>query len=86
MGEEFVFENARLRLIQDGREDLAEVVRHVSLYDCGAGYDILSYELDGRPRYIECKTTVGSSMKFEITSNEWNKAKKYREQYNCTGL
>ncbi|WP_159887555.1 DUF3883 domain-containing protein [Paenibacillus puerhi] len=81
MGEEFVFEFERLRLVQDGREDLAESVQHVSLYDCGAGYDILSYELDGRPRYIECKTTVGGSMKFDITLNEWNKAKKYREQY-----
>jgi|GEM_PF-2325711 len=81
MGEQFVFEMERQRLIEVGRDDLAEAVQHVSLYDCGAGYDILSYELDGRPRYIECKTSAGDSMRFEITSNEWNMAKKYREQY-----
>ncbi|PYE48777.1 DUF3883 domain-containing protein [Paenibacillus barcinonensis] len=80
-GEEFVVEIERRRLIEVGRVDLADAVRHVSLFDCGAGYDILSYELDGRSRFIECKTSAGSSMKFEITSNEWNKAKKYREQY-----
>lgn len=81
LGEQFVFEMEKQRLIEDGRDDLAEAVQHVSLFDCGAGYDILSFELDGRPRYIECKTTTGYSMKFEITLNEWNMAKKYREQY-----
>jgi hypothetical protein len=81
MGEQFIVQLERQRLLEAGRPDLAEAVQHVSLYNCGAGYDILSYELDGRPRYIECKSSVGNSMKFEITSNEWEKAKKYREQY-----
>jgi len=81
LGEEFVLEMERRRLIESGRGDLAEGVQHVSLYDCGAGYDIKSYELNGRPRYIECKTSVGDSMRFEVTRNEWDKAKKFRAQY-----
>jgi len=81
LGEEFVLEMERRRLIESGRGDLAEGVQHVSLYNCGAGYDIKSYELDGRPRYIECKTSVGDSMRFEVTRNEWDRAKKYRAQY-----
>ncbi|MGM9968417.1 MAG: DUF3883 domain-containing protein [Rummeliibacillus sp.] len=52
-----------------------------TLFMCSAGYDILSFELDGRPKYIDCKTSVGKNKTFVISANEWSKAKQYREQY-----
>jgi hypothetical protein len=47
-------EVARLR--KAGRNDLANQVQMV---DPDAGYDMRSFSLDGSPRYIEVKTTVG---------------------------
>ena len=48
-------------LTRDGRADLAEQVRHVSVLEGdGAGYDILSFDQQGQPNYIEVKTTTGA--------------------------
>lgn len=71
-GEIAVFEYERKSLIEHERTDLAAKVRHVSLDDGdGAGYDILSFEPDGKTKYIEVKTTTGSkTTPFIITSNE----------------
>lgn len=80
-GEHFVVAYERLRLFEAGREELANAVQHVALVNSAAGYDILSYELDGRPRYIECKSTIGTMMRFEMTANEWNRARQLRDQY-----
>ena len=49
-----------------------------SKVDDSLGYDILSYELDGTPRYIEVKTTKGNrsnSFSFYISHNELEKSK-----------
>ena len=47
--------------------------------DDSLGYDILSYEEDGTPRYIEVKTTEHRSdngeLYFFISQNELEKAK-----------
>jgi hypothetical protein len=49
-------------LAQKGRPDLAVQIVHVSKAEGdGAGYDILSFEADGKAKYIEVKTTTGSS-------------------------
>lgn len=51
----------------------AERIEHVSLTDDSLGYDILSFEEDGRYRYIEVKTTkfnISSSGSFYISANE----------------
>jgi hypothetical protein len=80
-GELFVLKTEKARLTKNGRRDLAEKVSHVSLENCAAGYDILLFELDERPRFIECKTTKGNNSEFELSINEWNTAIKYREQY-----
>lgn len=80
-GEKYVLKTEKARLIESGRKDLAKKVRHVSIENCAAGYDILSFELDERPRFIECKTTKGNNNEFELSINEWNTAIKYREQY-----
>lgn len=53
-------------------ETLGDKVRHVAKEDGdGAGYDILSYNLDGQVRFLEVKTTTGSlETPFYLTENE----------------
>jgi hypothetical protein len=82
-GELLVLEFERNELIKNGRKDLAEKVRHVSqLEGDGAGYDIESYSLDGTIKYVEVKTTKGSSSSsFFMSSNEINFAKQHEENY-----
>ncbi len=52
--------------------ELAAKVRHVAEEEGdGAGYDILSYRVDGTRRHIEVKTTTGpSTSDFFISANE----------------
>ena len=55
-----------------GRSDLAERVRWTSdeMGD-GAGFDIASFDIDGKERLIEVKTTNGwERTPFHITANE----------------
>jgi hypothetical protein len=71
-GEELVFHHERQRLRQLDRPDLAKKIRWISeeLGD-GAGYDILSFDAQGRERLLEVKTTVGADVTpFYITRNE----------------
>lgn len=71
-GEERVLSHERSNLASAGRNDLARRVRWVSDLDGdGAGYDIASYETDGRSRLIEVKTTNGwERTPFHISRNE----------------
>lgn len=71
-GEERVLAHERSMLTAAGRTDLARQIRWVSDLDGdGAGYDIASFEPDGRPRLIEVKTTNGwDRTPFHISHNE----------------
>jgi hypothetical protein len=71
-GEEMVFHHERQRLLKLDRKDLVRKIRWVSQEDGdGAGYDILSFDDQGRERLLEVKTTVGSDMTpFYVTRNE----------------
>lgn len=61
-GEEFVLGVERQQLIAAGRSDLARHVRWVAAEDGdGAGYDIRSFDMAGRERLIEVKTTNGGA-------------------------
>jgi len=61
-GEEFVIEVEQRRLAEAEREDLARKVRWISAEGGdGAGYDVLSFEPNGRERLLEIKTTNGSA-------------------------
>lgn len=71
-GEELIFHHERQRLQQLDRPDLAKKVRWISeeLGD-GAGYDILSFDANGKERLLEVKTTVGiDTTPFYMTRNE----------------
>lgn len=57
-GEEFVIRYERARLIQAGKDSLADRIEQVSsTVGPSAGFDILSFEENGSDRYIEAKTT-----------------------------
>jgi Domain of unknown function (DUF3883) len=76
-GEQFIVAFERHRLIQLGEHSLADRVDHVSVSKGdGLGYDILSYEVDGKERLIEVKTTsMGIEAPFYLTKTELNLSK-----------
>jgi len=82
-GEEIVLAYERVRLSNAKRADLAARVRHVAVEEGdGAGYDVLSYEEDGKELYVEVKTsTGGKESMFFLTSNELAFAERYPDQY-----
>jgi hypothetical protein len=71
-GEEFVIDVERRRLAGADRSDLAQKIRWISAEEGdGAGYDVLSFEPNGRERLLEVKTTNGSARTpFFLTRNE----------------
>lgn len=71
-GEELVLEHERTRLLAANRRDLERKLEWTSeVRGDGAGYDIRSFELDGRERLIEVKTTNGSVLTpFFLSENE----------------
>lgn len=71
-GEEFVVDIERQRLMAQDRSDLAGKVRWVAMEDGdGAGFDIRSFDHEGRERLIEVKTTNGAAQTpFFMTRNE----------------
>jgi len=87
-GEERVFHHERATLDSAGREDLARRVRWTSEEDGdGAGYDISSFEPDGRPRLLEVKTTNGwERTPFHISRNELAVAEERRSEWRLFRL
>lgn len=82
-GEERVLVHERAMLAAAGRHDLMRRVRWTSREDGdGLGYDIASYEPDGRSRLIEVKTTNGwERTPFLITRNELAVADERRAEW-----
>jgi hypothetical protein len=82
-GEKFVVQFEIARLINAGKENLASKVTHVSDKQSDtAGYDILSFEISGRERLIEVKTTAfGPLTPFFVTSNELKVSRNYEKNY-----
>jgi Domain of unknown function (DUF3883) len=87
-GENFIFENEKRTLISEGCKDLVKEVRWVSKFDGdGAGYDILSFQKNGDPKFIEVKTTFGSSQTpFFISRNELAFSKERAKNYRLVRL
>ena len=81
LGEKYIVKYERQNLIKIGRNDLADKVRRISEEDIGAGYDILSFDINGKSKYIEVKTTTGTGSTFELTANELHSAEKLGKQY-----
>lgn len=82
-GEEHVLKHEIGELRSAGRNDLADQVRWISdIEGDGAGYDIMSFAPDGRPRLIEVKTTNGwERTPFHISRNELAVAEANRSEW-----
>ncbi|WP_217558872.1 DUF3883 domain-containing protein [Paenibacillus sp. GbtcB18] len=73
----FVLEYEKQALISAGKDDLALMVKHVD-----EGYDILSFEENGKPKFIECKIISNNNLKgIKVSKNQMNMAKRYGDQY-----
>jgi hypothetical protein len=71
-GEELVLEYEKWNLIKCGKDVLADKIEWISKeVGDGAGFDILSKNLNGTDKYIEVKTTrLGKETPFFFSSNE----------------
>jgi hypothetical protein len=81
LGEEWVVDHEVKVLRSAGRDDLAERVKRVSTINVAAGYDVLSFDIDGNEKYIEVKATALTTNIFQITAHEIETAKKYGERF-----
>lgn len=87
-GEEAVLVGEREALRLADRADLARRVRWISEEDGdGFGYDIASFEPDGRQRLLEVKTTNGwERTPFHISANELAVAEERRDDWHLVRL
>jgi len=87
-GEEFVVRFEQARLVRLGREHLAAKVEHSSrVRGDGLGYDVLSFEGDGRERLIEVKTTKHSKeTPFFVSANEVAVSAEHADMYHLFRL
>jgi hypothetical protein len=83
-GEVFVIAFEQHRLWQLGKKLLSEKVEHVSkTKGDGLGYDVLSFDSDGRERFIEVKTTsFGRETPFYVSRNELSFSTSFASQYS----
>lgn len=83
-GEELVINYERKRLRALGKNELADKVEKMK---DGKGYDILSFNEDESPIYIEVKTTTGShDNPFDISINEYLFAERNKHDYKIYRL
>lgn len=82
-GEKFAVRFEQARLLAERKERLAGKVERVSVSrGDGLGYDVLSFEADGRERLIEVKTTAyGPATPFIVTRNEVSVSKELEAHY-----
>jgi hypothetical protein len=82
-GELFVLGLEARRLHAAGKKALSERVEHVAATQGdGLGYDVLSFEEDGRERLIEVKTTAfGELTPFFVSRNELARSEADAERY-----
>lgn len=82
-GEQLVVERERGYLQSAGRSDLTDQVRHVSVdLGDGLGYDVLSFDLEGRKRYLEVKATRWSRYQpFYVSRNEVSFSEEVGDQF-----
>lgn len=87
-GEEFVVQLEHWRLNQMGMSKLADRVEHVSqTKGDGLGYDVLSFEANGRERLIEVKTTsFARETPFFVTKGELELSQEMHDQFRLYRL
>ncbi len=87
-GEELALEFEHERLWRSGHKHLAERIEHVSdSKGDGLGFDILSFETDGRERLVEVKTTrFGAMTPFFASKNEVETSDERASEYHVYRL
>jgi len=87
-GELLVLELESRRLYVAGKKSLSDRVEHVAATrGDGLGYDVLSFEENGRERLIEVKTTAfGQFTPFYVSRNELSRSKTDAEQFHLYRL
>jgi hypothetical protein len=87
-GEKFILEYEHERLWRAGKRELASRIEHTAeTKGDGLGYDIVSFETDGRERLIEVKTTrFGIGTPFYATKNEVNYSQMREKEYHLYRL
>lgn len=83
-GEEFVLNFERARLLAGNQERLATQIEHVSqTRGDHEGFDVLSFDTEGRERLIEVKTTAfGPLTPFFVSSNQVHESQRREHQYH----
>jgi len=83
-GEQFVVAYERHRLHQLGVRKLADRVEHVAVSKGdGLGFDVHSFEVNGRDKLIEVKTTAfGKEAPFYVTRHELETSRHCRDVYH----
>src|SRR5204863_9063094 len=71
LAEEYILRSEQERLIAAGCEDLAEGVFRISEDDVTAGFDILSFDVSGKRRKVEVKSSAGPREWFMLSANEY---------------
>lgn len=87
-GEAFVVQFEHWRLLGLGQHRLADKVEHVSQSKGdGLGYDVLSFESDGKERLIEVKTTTfGQDTPFFVSRGELALSQGAKDQFHLYRL
>jgi hypothetical protein len=87
-GEEFILRFEHERLDRAGEPRLAKQIRHVAALEGDqAGYDILSFETNGRQRLIEVKTTrLGQMTPFFASRAEVEFSSRSKREYQLYRL
>lgn len=87
-GELLVMEFEARRLHEMGAKSLANRIEHISATKGdGAGYDILSFDGDGRERFIEVKTTAYvAETPFFVTPNEIGFSSEQQDKFHLYRL
>ncbi len=82
-GEKHVYQYEYDKLQKLNKKDLADkIIKHFEIYEY-PGWDITSFDKNGKEIFIEVKSTRGTSInQIEITSNEWDAAIKKKQDYN----
>jgi len=87
-GELLTLQFEQHRLSSAGRTDLARKVIHASVEQGdGLGFDIASFDLDGRERFIEVKTTSFSiELPFFVSDNEVRTSERLSDRFHLYRL
>ncbi|HRJ72528.1 MAG TPA: DUF3883 domain-containing protein [Terrimicrobiaceae bacterium] len=87
-GEKLILAYEHERLWKAGRRELADRIEHVSqTKGDGLGYDIQSYETDGKELFIEVKNTrFGALTPFFATRNEISASEEYASHFRLCRL